>query len=299
MKSSVTRRGRSLLAASMAAAFLTWIPQAAHAAPKARLWERWLAHREESTLRVNHAAWGEFLDKYVLESADGVNRVSYGSVAPEDKRKLEGYIASLAAVPVSRLGRSEQLAYWINLYNALTVKVVLDHYPMKSILDIRISPGWFSKGPWGKKLVTVEGEALSLDDIEHRILRPIWRDPRVHYAVNCASVGCPNLARLPYTAETVEGMLDRNAREYVNHPRGVSVAEKGLVVSSIYEWFKEDFGGTDRAVIQHLKKYASPSLAKALAKAARIDDDRYDWRLNDASLPGLSPRVQRASGNRG
>ena len=107
----------------------------------------------------------------------------------------------------SLTSRDEQLAYWINLYNALTVKVILDHYPVKSILDIDISPGWFSIGPWGKKLVAVEGVEISLDDIEHRILRPIWRDPRIHYALNCAAVGCPNLLREAFTGATAEVLL--------------------------------------------------------------------------------------------
>ncbi len=105
----------------------------------------------------------------------------------------------LAATSADRLRRAEQFPFWINLYNALTVKVVLDHYPVEIIRDIDISPGLFADGPWGKKLVTVEGEALSLDDIEHRILRPIWKDPRLHYVLNCAALGVPIFSpgRLP------------------------------------------------------------------------------------------------------
>ncbi len=182
------------------------------------------------------------------------------------------------------MNRSEQFAYWINLYNALTVKVVMDHYPVKSIRKINISPGWFSWGPWGKKLAIVEGERVSLDDIEHRILRPIWRDPMVHYAVNCASLGCPNLASVPYTAENAERLLDEGARNYINNRRGVSVSERGLIVSSIYRWFIEDFGGTDQSVIEHLKKYAAPDLAARLEGRVRIDGGHYDWTLNDGTI---------------
>ena len=122
----------------------------------------------------------------------------------------------MAAVRVSGLGRDEQCAYWINLYNALTLEVVLDHYPVDSIRDIDISPGLFSQGPWGKKLITVEGEQVSLNDIEHRILRPIWRDPRIHYAINCASLGCPNLQPRPFTGRTLDHALDLAAMRFVD-----------------------------------------------------------------------------------
>ncbi len=259
-------------------------PAPSEAAPKADLWSRWLGHREGSTLRVDHSRWGGFLSRYLTEGKDGVNRVAYGAVTPEDRGKLNEYLTELAGTPVRRLNRKEQLAYWINFYNALTLKVVLDHYPVKSIMKINISPGWFSRGPWGKKLTVVEGERISLDDIEHRILRPIWLDPRIHYAVHCASLGCPNLAPVPYTADTVDTMLSDGARKYVNHPRGASVTEEGLVVSSIYTWFKENFGGTDRGVIAHLKKFASPALASKLEGVTGIYDDRYDWRLNDSKF---------------
>ena len=154
---------------------------------------------------------------------------------------------------------------------------------VKSIRDIDISPGLFSDGPWGKKLVSVEGEDISLDDIEHRILRPVWKDPRVHYGVNCASIGCPNLQPEAFTAENSDELLDKGAREFVNSPRGARIENGKLTVSSIYVWFKSDFGGTDAGVIDHLKKYAQPGLRTQLEKIDRISDNQYDWTLNDAT----------------
>ncbi len=193
----------------------------------------------------------------------------------------------MTAVPISAYKRDEQRAYWINLYNALTVKVVLDHYPVKTIRKIS---AWFAiglwRGPWNRKLITVEGEGLSLNDIEHRILRPIWRDPRIHYAVNCASIGCPNLRKQAFTATNAETLLARGAREYLNHNRGAKIKDGRLIVSSIYVWFKEDFGDSDRGAIRHLQQYAESVLATALAHVKRIADDHYDWALNDnAPLP--------------
>jgi len=253
------------------------------AAPKADLWQKWTAHDPASTVRVDHAAWGRFLALYVVPGSDGINRVAYGLVAAEDRARLDAYIDGLATVAVGTLNRDEQLAYWINLYNALTVRVVLDHYPVDSIRDIDISPGFFADGPWGKKLVRVDGEEISLDDIEHRILRPIWRDPRIHYAVNCASLGCPNLQPFPYEAATVSRMLEAAARVFIASDRAVFFEGDKLGVSKIYDWFADDFGRTDAEVIAHIAQYAPPELNKRLAGQTDIDMYRYDWQINDAS----------------
>ena len=263
----------------------------ASAAPKSELWDRWSAHDQAATKSIDHSAWAAFLKAYVKPDGKGLNRVDYGAVNGGGRAALNGYLKTLTAAEISAFSRAEQRAYWINLYNALTVKVIIDHYPVESIRDIDISPGLFADGPWGKPLVRVEGEEVSLDDIEHRILRPIWRDPRIHYAVNCASVGCPNLMTQPFTATNSDALMDQAAREYINHPRGARVAGGKLVVSSIYEWFQDDFGGTDAGVIAHLKEFADPSLASDLAGVSEIDDDEYDWTLND----GGSSRAQLGS----
>ncbi len=254
----------------------------AGAAPSAEAWPRWTAHDPTSTATVDNRPWDAFLRAYLVAGADGVRRVAYGGVTAEDRAALDAYVDGLAAVPVSDLNRPEQRAYWINLYNALTVKVVLDHYPVDSIRDIDISPGLFADGPWGRKLVSVEGTAISLDDIEHRILRPLWRDPRLHYVLNCASVGCPDLPSRAVTADGTETLLDAAARRYINHSRGARVDGGRLVVSSIYDWFMEDFGGDDSAVIAHLRRYADPPLLARLDGIESIADDAYDWALNDA-----------------
>ncbi|WP_070988124.1 DUF547 domain-containing protein [Halofilum ochraceum] len=254
----------------------------AAAAPEADLWERWTAHDETSTETIDHSAWTGFLGEYLQEDAEDVTRLDYGGVDQADQQRLDRYIERLAGVPISDYSRSEQFAYWVNLYNAVTVDVVLEHYPVESIRDIDISPGWFSSGPWGAKLVTVEGEELSLDDIEHRILRPIWSDPRIHYAVNCASVGCPDLQPQAFTPENMEKQLDRAARGYVNDSRGFTIDQNDdLIVSSIYEWFQEDFGGSELGVIKHLQKYADESGAAMIERRTEYDSHRYDWSLND------------------
>lgn len=255
----------------------------ASAAPDAELWSRWLAHRPGAAETVDHDAWDRFLSRHVVAGADGIARIAYGRVGAEDRRLLDGYVAGLAMVPVGSLDRPQQRAFWINLYNALTVQLVLQHYPVDSIRDIDISPGLFADGPWGKPLVLIAGEPLSLDDIEHRILRPIWRDPRVHYALNCASIGCPDIQGRAFTPDNTEVLLESAARAFVNHPRGARIADGDLVVSSIYAWFADDFGGDDATVIAHLRRYADGPLSAALAGRRHIDGDAYDWALNDAA----------------
>ncbi len=250
-----------------------------HAAPSADLWGYWLPQDVQSTMTVDHSPWGAFLKKYlVADHPSGVNRVRYGEVTGEDQKQLAAYIDSLTQVPPRQLNRATQLAYWINLYNALTVKVILDEYPVDSIRDIR--SGFFTAGPWKMKLVEIAGEEVSLDEIEHRILRPIWKDNRIHYAVNCASIGCPNLIAEPFTPENSERLLEQGARSYVNHPRGVGFSGDDLVLSSIYDWFSVDFGSDEKELIAHLLKYAEPPLAEKL-KAFKGDIDYgYDWTLN-------------------
>ena len=251
----------------------------AQAAPKPEPWPKWEAHDEASVGAVSHEPWERFLASYVKTAADGINRVAYKAVTPASRKGLADYLTRLQAVPIRKYARAEQRAYWINLYNAQTVMLILAHPEAKGIRDIKLG-GLFSGGPWDGKLLKVEGEPLSLNDIEHRILRPIWRDPRTHYAVNCASLGCPNLQARAFAASNMESLLDAAARSYINHPRGASVAKGKLKVSTIYEWFKDDFGGSDAGVIAHLKKYAEPPLAAALKDVKKIDGDSYDWSLN-------------------
>ena len=258
--------------------FSSWLG----AAPSADLWPRWQQHDPDSSRSVDHQPWTDWLNGQVQVGDDGIHRIAYGRVSASARKQLQDYLAALQAEPVSQLNRREQWAYWINLYNAATVEVVLAHYPVDSIRDIDISPGFFANGPWGKALLEVEGVALSLNDVEHRILRPIWQDPRIHYAVNCASLGCPNLAREAYTADRLDSQLNAAARAFINHPRGARVENGELTVSSIYAWFESDFDDSEAAVVRHLQRYAGPDLKRLLGARTGIDDDDYDWRLNDA-----------------
>lgn len=290
-------RGLAWVALFLAAAWCH--PAAGLGPPEADLWDRWTVHSEASSATIDYGAWDTFLARYLVAHEDGVNRVAYGRVDETDRRRLGDFLASLSEVRISEFSRDAQRAYWINFYNALTVKVVLDHYPVASIREIDISPGLFSIGPWGKKLVSVEGEALSLDDIEHRILRPIWRDPRIHYAVNCAALGCPSLMAKAFTVANTESLLDAGARTFINSPKGARFDDAGrLTASSIYDWFQEDFGGDEAGVIAHLRAYAAPPLAAKLDRVTEVYDFDYDWTLNDADPAGGFREPRRGSAQR-
>jgi Protein of unknown function, DUF547 len=259
---------------------LTSLPAlAALGVPKSELWARWQTHARAATLQVDDAPWAAFLATYRRIDADGVARIAYGAVTPADRARLSAYVKSLQSADVDLLTRPQQFAYWVNFYNAATVDIVVRAYPVKSIRAIE--GGLLGLGPWGRKRFTVKGEELSLNDIEHRILRPIWRDARVHYAVNCASIGCPNLAAEPWRADRVEPMLDAAARSYINSPRGFKREKGRLIASRIYQWFGVDWGD-EAAILAHARLYATPTTRAALGNATRIDGYHYDWELNDA-----------------
>ncbi|MEH6693418.1 MAG: DUF547 domain-containing protein [Hyphomonas sp.] len=232
---------------------------------------------ELTMTKSQHAAWTALLSKYVHTSADGVNRFDYGALkaSAADRKALDAYIAGFETMDLSG-SNDAAFAAWANLYNAVTVRYIVSKYPVGSIKD-----GYLFGGPWKKVTVTAGGREVSLDDIEHKILRPIFKEPRVHYAINCAAVSCPNLMAEAWEPATLDAELDTAARAYVNNPRGVNVTDKGLVVSSIYDWFEADFGGSKEAVIDHLLKYADKGLAQQIGTNPKIRSYKYDWSLND------------------
>lgn len=226
---------------------------------------------------IDHSAWNSLLGEYVSEGPQGVNLVAYARLKAEAADRLAAYIAAMEAVTIEAFGPDEQFAYWVNLYNAATVAVIIANFPLESIRDI----GVLGAGPWRDKAVTVAGRDLTLDNIEHDILRATWKDVRIHYAVNCASFGCPNLAREAYTGARLEPMLEAAARAYVNHPRGFGGEPGRVVASSIYDWYRADWGSVE-AVLDHARKYAEGPSAKLLEGADAIAAYDYNWSLNAA-----------------
>ena len=186
------RRGR-LVPGLIGAALLVVAPTIALAAPTSALLDFWNVSDETNAETIDHSAWQSLLTTYLSSHPSGVSRFDYAALKAnaEDAAKLVGYLAHLQAHDPRAYARAEQKAYWINFYNALTVQVVVNAYPVDSIRDIHES--WIPlSGPWDDVHATVAGQELTLNNIEHGILRPIWGDNRIHYAANCASYGCPN-----------------------------------------------------------------------------------------------------------
>ena len=278
-----TRRRFAALVASIAVA----LGAASSGAAAAGIEETFKRHSPDSKVTVDHAPFDMILKTYVGPGKDGLNRVAYARLKAKGQAALRAYIRSLEKVDVTKLARKEQFAFWANLYNARTLDIVVEKYPVASIKDINLGGSLLTivtGGPWKAKVVKVNGLALSLDDIEHVILRGLFKDPRVHYAVNCASVGCPNLLTEAFTGAKLEAQLDAGARAYVNHPRGIKVVGGKVVASGIYKWFIKDFGGTEAGVLAHVRKYAAPQLADRLKGKSSVSEYAYDWSLNDAKL---------------
>ncbi len=231
----------------------------------------------EATAKYDHSTFDGFLGKYIATTDDNRTIVNYKSVSQEDAQQLENYIDQLEATDVKTLSKAQAYVYWINFYNALTIKVILDEYPLSSIKKIN-----FGFGPWGKKLARVNGVRITLNNIEHDILRAHWSDPRTHYSVNCASYGCPNLQPVAYTVDNVEELLEKGAIDFINHPRGISVDANGNIqASSIYEWYQVDFGDSEQGVLEHVRKYASEDLLAKLDGKNDIARFDYGWDLNE------------------
>lgn len=275
------RRGLVLLPCLLLVA--AFHPLDGWAADREAALERWRSHDPASPLGVDHRHWESFLLNYLRPGRDGVHRLTYGQVKARDRRKLNRYIEKMGNVDIVAYRRSEQLAYWINLYNALMVKFVLDHYPFATIRKIGDLGDGQTANAWDSKLIVIDSIALSLHDIEQDILDPIWSDPRIHYAITCPAIGCPNLQPIPYDGQQLEWQLNEAAAAFVNDPRRVNIQDDKLYVSSFYRWRMEAFGGNDRGVINHLMAYAKPELAMALQNFDHMHGEIFDWRLNDSA----------------
>ena len=243
----------------------------------------WLTRDNTNKSLIDHLQWQIILDKYLVTNTEsGVNLFNYKEVSSQDQKALFTYLSTLQAQDPRRYNKAVQKAYWINLYNALTVQLILDNYPTKSIK--KLGQTFFSFGPWDDKAATIAGEDLSLNDIEHKILRPIFKDPRIHYAVNCASFSCPNLSAHAYTSLNIDTLLTQGAYNYINHNRAVQVNGHDLLLSSIYDWYLVDFGGSTQSLVKHLTKFAKDDLKQTLMSFKINSGDidyHYDWQLNE------------------
>jgi hypothetical protein len=247
-------------------------------AQSANYWAHWDQSNESNFASVNHSELDFVLRTYVVTNhPSGINRFRYGMVSAGHKERLENYITSIANLDPRDYSRAEQKVYWINLYNALTINLVLDNYPLDSIRDIA---GSSKSGPWDVGLVSVAGKSLSLDDIEHRILRPIWRDHKIHFALVCASLGCPSIQPVAFTRANNRKLLAKAGRDFVNHRRGLHFEKGQLQVSRIFDWYEKDFAADQKTLLKVFAHYVEDRKALYLLGFNGEIQYNYDWRIN-------------------
>ena len=216
------------------------------------------------TIELDHSVWQTLLEKYVNDVGD-VNYKGFLAGLPA----LDDYINYLAEnSPERDWPKNEKLAYYINLYNAATVKLILNNYPTKSIKDL--------KNPWGKSWIRTGDGLLSLGDIEHKILRKM-NEPRIHFAINCASFSCPKLSNKAFTASQMEKQLTEATKSFIQDANKNIISKQRLQLSNIFKWYKKDFTENGSVI-----NYIQPYTPIKLDNKADIDYLKYDWHLNEA-----------------
>ena len=220
---------------------------------------------------VQHGEWDALVKKHVAQ--DGM--VDYAGFV-KDKKALQHYVDYLSThQPSAKWSKNEKLAYWINAYNAFTVKLIVDHYPVKSIKDIKKGIP-FVNSVWDIPFIPMGKEKIDLNYIEHSILRKEFKDPRIHAAINCASFSCPLLRNEAYTAHQIDGQLEDAMRKFINDPQRNQIEKSSVKISKIFSWFSGDFKLNGASVIDYLNKYAK----KSIDHNAKMDYLDYDWDLN-------------------
>ncbi|MEM1124813.1 MAG: DUF547 domain-containing protein, partial [Bacteroidota bacterium] len=235
---------------------------------------------------INHALFDSLLQKHVSE--DGF--VNYKGFI-RDSVQMNEYLTLLKNNHPNKKNwsKDEQLAYWINAYNAFTVKLIMNHYPVESIKDIKSGIG-FINSVWDIKFFKIEGQEYDLNNIEHSIIRKQFNEPRIHFAVNCASYSCPRLRNEAYTAKNLEIQLDDQARTFFNDERkNKIVSEDQIVLSSLLKWYSTDFtqkgifsrlfGGSGRS--KKLIGFVNPYVETTINEEAEVTFMEYSWALNE------------------
>ncbi|WP_299129247.1 DUF547 domain-containing protein [uncultured Winogradskyella sp.] len=215
---------------------------------------------------VDHSAWDQLLKTYVTE--DGL--VDYKGFK-DDRKALNNYVTYLANItPKNNWDFKEQLAYFINVYNANTIKLIVDYYPVESIkkVDATLSP-------FLKKFIYIGDKKFSLADIEKGILQKM-KEPRMHFAINCASFSCPKLLRDAYTSQNVDELMDKAVKAFINSDKN-KITENTVKLSEIFKWYKKDFLQDSESIIDYINQYANTKISPS-AEIAYIE---YDWSLND------------------
>ena len=223
----------------------------------------------------SHLKWDQILKQYTTKKENQVYFNYNGLKNNEDE--LSHYLRQLESVTnkeFNTFSRVQKLAFWINAYNAYTIQIILKNYPVKSIKDI--SSGWFSSGPWKKDFINLFGKTMSLDNIEHDIIRKEFAEPRIHFAVNCASIGCPSLLQEAFVEDKLDKQLDKAALNFLQNKTKNYLTGNTLYLSKIFEWYGNDFN----PIYGSFKNYIIKTLNLA-QKKYDVEFNDYNWNLNE------------------
>ena len=224
---------------------------------------------------IKHDAWTKLVKAHV--NNEGL--VDYKGFI-KDKAELQIYLDNLTANPPgSNWSREDKIAYWLNAYNAFTIKLIVDHYPLKSIKDLGPKKQIiFINTPWDKKFFKIGNKTMTLNRIEHRILRKIYKEPRIHFALNCASLSCPKLRREAYEGSRLDAQLTDQAKDFMRDPKRNEPNAAKPKLSAIFNFYGMDMKKwTGKTLVQYINQY-SPVQIKENAEIEYLD---YDWNLNE------------------
>jgi hypothetical protein len=256
---------------------ISWAAFSNHAAAgiKANYWAFWDKSDEANQRIIDHAQFDMLLQSYVLpDHQSGINRFRYGDIKRADRKQLNRYIKKLSRLDPTEYSRREQKAYWLNLYNALTIREVLRLYPIDTMPIAQFKD---------RQLVSINRTKLSLNDIQNRILRPIWQDRKVLFGLSCATLGCPNIQAEAFTGSNSKALLRKSTREFINHPRGLVLHKQQMKASKLFDWYSDDFG-SDKNMIKFLAHYADDRKALYLLGFQGQINYAFDTRLNSPDV---------------
>lgn len=224
----------------------------------------------------DHSRFDQILSAYV----NNKGLVDYNGIAKNPMFKA--YMESLETTDPGKMSTNEQLAFWLNAYNAVTIDKVIKWKPKKSVRETLIPGIWTSTKFFTTRKHKVAGKPMSQDDIEHDILRKQFKDPRIHFAIICASSSCPPLPRYAYTEENVHAKLEEETRKYINSGRGTRIdyAENTLYLSKLFDWFAGDFELKAGTVLDFIKPFLKEDAMTFLKRKPKIAYIHYDWSLN-------------------
>ncbi len=262
-------------------------------------WDNWAVYNDADRRTINHTPMTNILNAISVRQR-GEDSIAYIAIKDSSLDYVNSYISFLESIPIAGLNRNEQLAYWLNLHNVGIIKLFAeDKKGYRRVKSYRGTPGMPGK-KWAEKIFNIQGQELSLEDIEQNILFRHWKDPLIIYGLCYGVKGSPSVGKTAFSGPTVKAQLEKNASDFINSTKNIKVSKKGVQVSSLYTWNQASlFEGNEQAILTHLQLYAEPKLNKKLIAVNRISKNRFNWRTNAFVPRAQSPASSDFGGTQG